>query len=74
MFCVFFAGFLKIIAPRVGFFHNFSAPVVGISHFLCGRGMGNSPFQKNSAGDGQAWNGLIHYSLKNVYKNATYLH
>ena len=70
---VFFAGFLKIIAP--GWVS---------SRFFCPRGRdfalslwpenGEFAFQKDSPGDGQAWNELIHYSLKNVYKNATYLH
>ena len=55
---VFFAGFLKIIAPGVGFWHDFSAPVVGVSHFLCARGVGNSPFQKIPRGFARGWSGL----------------
>ena len=43
---VFFVGFLKIIAPGVGFKQDFSAPGVGVSHFRCGQGLGNLPFQK----------------------------
>ena len=57
MFCEVFAGFLKIIAPGVGFYHDFSAPGVGVSHILSARGWGIRPFKKYSArGDGQAWN------------------
>ena len=43
----YFAGFLKIIAPGVGFLHDFSVPGVGVSHALslC-LGVGNSPFKK----------------------------
>ena len=38
-----------------------SSPGMGISHFLCAQGVGNSPFQKiprgfPGEGDGQAWN------------------
>ena len=46
-FVGFFAGFLKVIAPRVGLYHYFSAPGVGVLHFSCARGGGISPFQKN---------------------------
>ena len=40
---------------------RFFCPGVGVSHFLCARGVGNSPFQKDSpgvclGGDGKAWN------------------
>ena len=49
-----FAGFLKIIAPVMGFSHNFSSTGVGVSHFLSARG-GDSPFQKNSP---EVWSGL----------------
>ena len=48
-FC-FSGGFLKIIATGVGFYHNFSPPGVGVSHFLCARGVGNSLFHKESPG------------------------
>ena len=41
-----FAGFLKIIASGWGFSTDFSAPGVGVSHFLCAREVKNSPFQK----------------------------
>ena len=36
--------------PGVGFKHDFSATEVGVSHFLCARGVRNSSFQKNSPG------------------------
>ena len=73
-FVYFFAGFLKIIAPGVGFFTISLPQGSGFRTFFVARGWGIRPFKKNSQGDGQAWNELIHYSLKNVYKNATYLH
>ena len=41
---VFFAGFLKIIILGVGCWHDFSAPGVGVSHFICAKEVGNSPF------------------------------
>ena len=56
MFWGVFAAFLKIIAPGVGFWHDLSAPEVGVSYFLCERGWGIRPFQKIPRGDGQAWN------------------
>ena len=37
----------------MGFYYEFSAPGVGVSHFLCARGGGgrrNSPFQKIPGG------------------------
>ena len=63
MFCVIFAGFLKIIVPRVVFLHNFFDPVVVISHFRCALGVGNSPFQKTFwklawGGGLEGWSGL----------------
>ena len=43
----FFAGFLKIIAPGVGFSTIFLPNEgVGVSHFHCAPGVGNLPFQK----------------------------
>ena len=48
-FGVFFAGFLKIIVPGVGFQHDFSAPGVGVSLSLCARG-GEFALSKNSPG------------------------
>ena len=50
MFCCFFAGYLKIYAPGVGFQHDFSAPGFGVSHFLCARGVGIRRFKKKFAG------------------------
>ena len=47
---MFFAGFLKIIAPGVGFQHDFSVPGVGVSHFLCAWGWGIRPFKKLPGG------------------------
>ena len=49
---MFFAGFLKIMAPGVGLEHNFSASGVDVSNFLCAPGVGNSPFKKISPGVG----------------------
>ena len=40
LFCGVFAEFLKIIAPGLGFWYDFSATGVGVSHFLCARGGG----------------------------------
>ena len=53
-----FAGFLKIIASGVGFWHEFSALGVGVSHCRCAGGGGGGEFalSKNSRGDAQAWN------------------
>ena len=59
MFCVFFAGFLKIIVPGVGFQLDFSAPRVGVSHFLCTRGWSIRPFKNFPWGlPGGGWSGL----------------
>ena len=59
MFCVCLLDFGNN-CPGVGFLDDFSAPGVGVSHFLIARGGGNLPFQKISRGfaqeDGQAWN------------------
>ena len=59
---VFFAGFLKIVAPRVGFKHDFCAPGVGFCTVIVPREWGIHPFKKDSPGvclgrgGGQAWN------------------
>ena len=56
----FFAGFLKITAPRVGFWHDFSAPGVGFRTFFVPEGWGIRPLKKFpwgfAQGNGQAWN------------------
>ena len=50
MFCCFFAGCLKIIAPGVGFWHDFSATGVRVFALSLCPGVENPPFQKNSSG------------------------
>ena len=59
----FFAGFLKIIAPRMGFWHYFSAPEDGFLHLLCAQGEGWDilPFKTipwGLPGGGGRWSGL----------------
>ena len=57
MFCGFICWILKNNYPRSGALARFSAPGVGVSHFVCARGGGgDSHFQKNSSGEG--WSGL----------------
>ena len=57
---VFFAGFLKIIAPRVGFKRDFSAPGLGFCTFIVPRGWGIHPYKKDSPGVclGGGWSDL----------------
>ena len=50
MFCVSFAGFLKIIASGVGFSAIFLPQGSEFRTFLCACGVKNSPFQKYSPG------------------------
>ena len=48
MFCGDFCWIFENNCPGVGFLHDFSAPGVKVSHFLCARGVENSPSQKIS--------------------------
>ena len=58
---MFFAGFLKIIAPGWGFRMIFLPQGSGFRTFFV-PGVGNSPFQRNSPGvcpgGGVGWSGL----------------
>ena len=56
-FLEFFAGFLKIIAPGVGFKHDFSAPGSGIALSLWPRG-GEFALLKIPRGFAGGWSGL----------------
>ena len=63
MFCVSFAGCLKIIAPGVGVLARFSCPRGrGFALSLCSGRWSIRPFKKIPGGDGQAWNSLIHHT------------
>ena len=48
LLCVFLLDSFEIKCPGVGFYHDSSAPGVGVSHFLCawegGGGLGNLSF------------------------------
>ena len=60
MFCVSFAGFLKIIAPGVGFQHEFSAQGSGFRTFFVPEEWKIRPFKKfpgGLPGEGE-WSGL----------------
>ena len=56
MFCRFFAGLLKIIAPGVGIWHDFSAPGLGFRTFFVPGGVGEFALSKKFPGGG--WSGL----------------
>ena len=56
---VFFAGFLFIIFPEVGFLHDFSAPGVGPwTFFVPGGGGGEFALSKIPQGFARGWPGL----------------
>ena len=42
----------------MGFYHDFSAPGVGVSDLLCARGWGIRPFKKFLGGLPEGWSGL----------------